>query len=99
MFFGILTLNSIPLQAESSEDQTTETSNTNVNTDTQDKNDQIVMEDTSNQIMEVQNTSNQDVSSHFHAVITANNDTFESGTTAIVSVRYTLDQASASSGD
>jgi pilin isopeptide linkage protein len=99
MFFGILTSNSIPLQAESSEDQTTETSNTNVNTDTQDKNDQIVMEDTSNQIMEVQNTSNQDVSSHFHAVITANNDTFESGTTAIVSVRYTLDQASASSGD
>lgn len=68
MFFGILTSNSIPLQAESSEDQTKE-------------------------------TSNQDVSSHFHAVITTNNDTFESGTNAIVSVRYTLDQASTSSGD
>ena len=68
MFFGILTLNSIPLQAESSEDQTIE-------------------------------TFKQDVSSHFHAVITTNNDTFESGTNAIVSVRYTLDQASASSGD
>lgn len=68
MFFGILTLNSIPLQAESSEDQTIE-------------------------------TSNQDVSSHFHAVITTNNDTFESGSTAIVAVRYTLDQESASPGD
>ena len=68
MFFGILILNSIPLQAESSEDQTIE-------------------------------TFNQDVSSHFHAVITTNNDTFESGSTAIVAVRYTLDQESASPGD
>lgn len=68
MFFGILTSNSIPLQTESSEDQTIE-------------------------------TSNQDVSSHFHAVITTNNDTFESGSTAIVAVRYTLDQESASPGD
>lgn len=40
-----------------------------------------------------------DASTHMHAVITTNNDTYESGTTAIVSVKYTLDQNSIHAGD
>ncbi|MGN0035199.1 MAG: Spy0128 family protein, partial [Coriobacteriales bacterium] len=40
-----------------------------------------------------------DASAHMHATITTNNDTYESGTAAIVSVKYTLDQGSAHAGD
>ena len=40
-----------------------------------------------------------DASSHMHAAITTNNDTYESGTTAIVTVKYTLDQKAVHAGD
>ena len=40
-----------------------------------------------------------DASSYMHADITSNMDTYESGTTAIVSVKYTLDQDSIHQGD
>ena len=44
-------------------------------------------------------TSGSDASSHMHAKITTNNDTYESGTTAIVSVKYTLDRGAVHKGD
>lgn len=47
---------------------------------------------------ETQN-SEFDASSHMHAKITTNNDTYESGTTAIVSVKYTLDRGAVHEGD
>jgi pilin isopeptide linkage protein len=43
--------------------------------------------------------SASDASAHVHATITTNNDTYESGTSAIVSVKYTLDQNSIHAGD
>jgi hypothetical protein len=41
----------------------------------------------------------RDVSSNFHATITTENDTYESGVTTVVSVKYTIDQNSADAGD
>lgn len=47
----------------------------------------------------VTQNSGSDASSHMHAKITTNNDTYESGTTAIVSVKYTLDRGAVHKGD
>ena len=44
-------------------------------------------------------TRASDKSSVFHATITTNNDTYESGTTATVSVKYTLEQGTINPGD
>lgn len=44
-------------------------------------------------------TAGSDASAHMHATITTNNDTYEAGTTAIVTFKYTLDRGSVSTGD
>ena len=40
-----------------------------------------------------------DVSEHFHAIITTKKDTYTSGETALVAIRYTVDQKTVSPGD
>lgn len=47
----------------------------------------------------VQEVSAEDVSAHMHATITSSMDTYESGTTAVFSVKYTLDENSIHEGD
>ena len=46
-----------------------------------------------------QAASGQDASAYFHATITSSKDTYASGTTALYSVKYTIDRGSIHEGD
>ncbi|MDX8416606.1 Cna B-type domain-containing protein [Absicoccus intestinalis] len=95
MFFGVFGSNATTIQANSMDDPTTAVANTS----SESAENTTSTEDTTTELNNVQNQVSQDVSSYFHASISTNNDTFQSGTTAIVSVRYTIDQQSATAGD